>query len=107
MYFDRDRSSIRREDIDKLRVAVAALKKNSSLSVVIEGHTCNLGGTAYNLELGVRRATAVKDYLVSEGVPIDRLLTVSRGEAEAKYDNTREETRKLNRRVVLVPQIQR
>jgi len=44
---------------------------------------------------------------VSAGAPADRLLTVSQGEAGAEYDNSREETRRLNRRVALVPRIPR
>jgi outer membrane protein OmpA-like peptidoglycan-associated protein len=49
----------------------------------------------------------VKDYLVSAGASADRLLTVSKGEAGAEYDNSREDTRRLNRRVALVPTIPR
>lgn len=107
VHFDRDRFSIRREDLDGLRVAVAALKEDPSLVVSIEGHTCSLGSPAHNLALGQRRADAVKDYLVNEGVAAERLLTVSVGEANAEYDNSREETRRLNRRVALVPKAQR
>jgi OOP family OmpA-OmpF porin len=70
--------------------------------VEIEGHTCSIGTAEYNLALGNRRATAVKDYLVSRGVTEDRLRTVSYGEERPKYDNAREETRRLNRRAALV-----
>jgi outer membrane protein OmpA-like peptidoglycan-associated protein len=104
--FDRDRYSLRREDMDILRAAAAALKADPSLAVNIEGYTCSLGTTAYNLALGARRANAVKTYLVSEGVTADRLRTVSLGEDHAKHDNSREETRRLNRRVALVPNAQ-
>ena len=44
---------------------------------------------------------------MNEGVPAERLLTVSVGEADAEYDNSREDTRRLNRRVALVPKVQR
>jgi outer membrane protein OmpA-like peptidoglycan-associated protein len=107
VHFDRGAFAIRSEDVERLRVAVAALKEDPSLVLTIEGHTCNLGTGAFNLALGNRRANAVKDYLVSAGVPADRLLTVSQGEAGAEYDNSREETRRLNRRVALVPKIER
>ena len=103
VHFERDRFSLRREDLDGLRVAVAALKEDPSLVVSIEGHTCSLGTPSHNLALGQRRANAVKDYLVNEGVAAERLVTVSVGEADAEYDNSREETRRLNRRVALVP----
>jgi peptidoglycan-associated lipoprotein len=107
VHFERDGSSIRSEDIDRLRVAATALKDDPSLVVTIEGHTCSLGTGTYNLALGNRRANAVKDYLLSAGVPAERLLTVSLGEAGAEYDNSHELTRRLNRRVALVPKGQR
>lgn len=91
--------------MDILRAALAALEADPLLSN-IEAYTCSLGTTTYNLALGARRANAVKNYLVSEGIAADRLHTVSPGEDHAKHDNSREETRQLNRRVALVPNVQ-
>jgi peptidoglycan-associated lipoprotein len=102
VYFDFDRYSLRPEATRVLDEAIAALKDNTTLRVEIEGHTCNIGTAEYNLALGDRRANAVKDYLVSRGVTADRLRTVSYGEERPKYDNSREETRRLNRRAALV-----
>jgi len=107
VHFERDHASIRSEDLDRLRAAATALKADPTLVVTIEGHTCSLGTRPYNVALGNRRANAVKDYLVSAGVPANRLLTVSQGEAGAAHDNSREETRRLNRRVALLPKVQR
>ena len=103
VHFERGRFALLSDDMPKLRAVVTVLKADASLVVDIEGHTCNLGTTAYNLALGLRRANAVKDYLVSEGISPARLHTISMGETKAKYDNSREETRRLNRRVALVP----
>jgi peptidoglycan-associated lipoprotein len=103
VHFDRDRYSLRSEDMEILRAAATALQADPSLVVNIEGHTCSLGTTEYNLALGLRRADAVKHYLESAGVAADRLHAVSLGEEKPKYDNSREETRRLNRRVVLAP----
>jgi peptidoglycan-associated lipoprotein len=103
VHFDRDRYSLKPEELQILHAALAALKADPALVVNIEGHTCSLGTAEYNLALGTRRANAVKDYLVSEGIAASRLHTVSMGENDAKHDNSREETRKLNRRVALVP----
>ena len=102
VYFDFDRYSLRPEATRVLDEAIAALKENATLKVEIEGHTCSIGTAEYNLALGDRRANAVKDYLVSRGVTTDRLRTVSYGEEKPKYDNSREETRRLNRRAALV-----
>jgi outer membrane protein OmpA-like peptidoglycan-associated protein len=105
VHFDRDRYAVRSEDHDRLRAVVAALKADPRLTVSIEGYTCNLGSPAYNLALGNRRANAVRDYLASQGAPGDRLHTVSVGEDKPKHDNASEETRRLNRRVGLVPNV--
>ena len=82
------------------------MKENATLRVEIEGHTCSIGTAEYNLALGDRRANAVKNYLVTQGVSADRLHTVSYGEERPKYDNAREETRRLNRRAALVVRLQ-
>jgi peptidoglycan-associated lipoprotein len=107
VHFARDQFAIRNEDMVRLVAAATALKDDPTLVVTIEGHTCSLGTGTYNLALGNRRANAVKDYLVSAGVPADRLVTVSQGEANPEFDNSHEETRQLNRRVALVRKVQR
>jgi outer membrane protein OmpA-like peptidoglycan-associated protein len=101
--FARNRFNISPDESRKLDEAANVLKGDSLLRLSIEGYTCSLGTAQYNLALGNRRATAVKEYLVGQGVPADRLQTISFGEERAKYDNSREETRKLNRRVAIVP----
>ncbi|PYR56503.1 MAG: peptidoglycan-associated lipoprotein, partial [Acidobacteria bacterium] len=78
---------------------------NPNVRIEIEGHTCNIGTAEYNLALGERRATSVREYLVSRGVGADRMRTVSYGEERPKYDNSREETRRLNRRAALVVRV--
>jgi peptidoglycan-associated lipoprotein len=107
VHFDFDRYSLRPEATRILDEAVNALREDANLNVVVEGHTCNIGTAEYNLALGERRANAVREYLVSRGVSGDRLRTVSYGEERPKHDNTREETRRLNRRAALVVNLQR
>jgi len=103
LHFDLNGFAIHADDMERLRATVIALKANPTLVVNIEGHTCNLGTAAYNIALGKRRANAVKDFLVSEGIAAERLHTISYGEKQPKYDNSKEETRKLNRRVAVLP----
>jgi len=102
VHFDFDRYSLRPEATRVLDEAVNALRQDANLRIEIEGHTCNIGTAEYNLALGDRRANAVRDYLTSRGVGADRLRTISYGEERPKYDNAREETRRLNRRAALV-----
>ena len=107
MYFDFDRSTLRPEALRLLDDAVAELQANPDKNIVIEGHTCNIGTAEYNLALGDRRANSVRDYLTSRGVAARAgCETRSYGEERPKYDNAREETRRLNRRAALVVKVQ-
>ena len=107
VHFDFDRYSLRAEATRVLDEAVAALRQDPTLRITIEGHTCNIGTAEYNLALGERRANAVRDYLVGNGIPVSRLQTISYGEERPKYDNSREETRRLNRRAALTVDVTR
>jgi outer membrane protein OmpA-like peptidoglycan-associated protein len=107
VHFDFDRFTLRPEAAAILDQAVAALQRDPTLRLQIEGHTCNIGTAEYNLALGDRRAQAVRDHLTSRGIAAERLTTVSYGEERPKHDNSQEETRRLNRRAVLVVNVQR
>jgi outer membrane protein OmpA-like peptidoglycan-associated protein len=106
VYFDFDRSTLRPEALRLLDDAVAKLQANPDKQLVIEGHTCSIGTAEYNLALGERRARSVLEYLTSRGVAAGRLETRSYGEERPKFDNAREETRRLNRRAALVVKVQ-
>jgi peptidoglycan-associated lipoprotein len=78
-YFDYDKADIRPDARDALSKTADFLKAHPSIKASIEGHCDERGSTEYNLGLGDRRASAVKQYLVSLGVSADRLTTVSFG----------------------------
>jgi OOP family OmpA-OmpF porin len=86
--------------------AIVTLRDNADMRITIEGHTCNIGTAEYNLALGERRAQAVREYLVNRGIATGRMDTVSYGEERPKHDNSREETRRLNRRAALTVRLQ-
>ena len=100
-------TTLRPEATRVLDEAVMALQQDPTLRIQIEGHTCNIGTAEYNLALGDRRAGSVRDYLLSRGVAANRLTTVSYGEERPRHDNSREETRRLNRRASLVVNLQK
>ena len=106
VYFDFDRSTLRPEALRLLDDAVTKLQANPTKNLIIEGHTCSIGTAEYNLALGDRRARSVMTYLASRGVAAGRLEVVSYGEERPKFDNAREETRRLNRRAALVVKVQ-
>ena len=77
---------------------VEKLKERKDVKIIVEGHTCNIGTNAYNLALGEKRAQAVKDFLVSNGIETSRIDIISYGEERPAFDNSTEETRRFNRR---------
>ena len=106
VHFDFDRYTLRAEATRILDEAIKAMSEDPTLRITVEGHTCNIGTTEYNLALGERRSAAVRDYLSSRGIAANRLTNVSYGEERPKHDNTREETRRLNRRAALTVRLQ-
>jgi outer membrane protein OmpA-like peptidoglycan-associated protein len=106
VHFEFDRFSLRPDALQVLDQAVTAMQANTTLRLQIEGHTCSIGTAEYNLALGDRRARAVRDYLTSRGIAANRLQTISYGEERPKHDNSREETRRLNRRAALTVTLQ-
>jgi OOP family OmpA-OmpF porin len=73
------------------------------MELIIEGHTDNIGGAQFNLELSRKRAEAVKRWLVDKaGIGEIRLTTVGYGLTRPIADNSTEEGRAKNRRVELV-----
>ena len=101
VHFDFDRYTLRPDALRLLDEAVKALEADTTLRLTIEGHTDSIGTNEYNLALGERRANAAREYLASRGIAADRLNIVSYGEERPKHDNSREETRRLNRRAAL------
>jgi len=78
--FEFDKADIAPDQIAKLQTAAAFLKQNPNMKFTIEGHCDEKGSEEYNLALGDRRASAVKQYLVAQGIPESRFATVSYGE---------------------------
>jgi len=100
--FEFDSSQLRPAALSTLDPVLATLRQRPEIALLIEGHTCNVGTTEYNLALGERRAAAVRDYLVQRGVAASRLTTISYGEERPSHDNSEEATRRLNRRASFV-----
>ena len=98
VYFDYDKADIRESDRANLSKNAETLKKFDFLKVTIEGHCDERGTVDYNLALGERRARAAYDYLISLGVPADRLRTVSYGKEIPVCTESVEDCWQRNRR---------
>jgi peptidoglycan-associated lipoprotein len=97
-YFDFNKADIRSDARDALGKTADYLRNNPTIRATIEGHCDERGSTEYNLALGDRRASAVKQYLVSLGISADRLTTVSFGKEKPFCMQSTEECYQQNRR---------
>jgi len=103
IYFDFNRDRLRPASDPVLREIADALKANPTWQLTIEGHTDDVGGSAYNLDLSQRRARAVSQALVTTyHIGASRLGTVGYGASRPKASNATDAGRTLNRRVELV-----
>lgn len=98
VFFSFDKSDLKTESYLELNKLVELMQANPTLSVEIRGHTDSEGADAYNLTLSDSRAKAVMDYVVSKGIPVDRLKAKGYGETQPLSTNDTEAGRALNRR---------
>ena len=98
VYFDLDKFEVRPDAKPALQKDADWLKKWTSVQVTLEGHCDSRGSAEYNLGLGSRRATAVKDYLVSLGVSAGRVTIVSKGKEQPFCSEDGESCWQQNRR---------
>ena len=102
VFFATDSSVVEADGQAALDKQAAWLKGNSNVNVTIEGHADERGTREYNIALGERRATAVKSYLVSQGVPANRINTISYGKERPAVTGNDESAWSQNRRGVTV-----
>lgn len=97
--FGFDKSSLQPEGIEHLKKLKAELENDKVDSIIATGHTDSIGKASYNQKLSLRRAQAVKDYLVSLGLPANRIFIEGKGESQPVASNKTSQGRALNRRV--------
>lgn len=102
LYFDYDSSSVRAEYAEVLAEHSRYIMGRGVISVRLEGHADERGSREYNIGLGERRAQAVRQALLSLGVPAARLQTVSFGEERPVAFSHDEAAWSANRRVEIV-----
>lgn len=102
IYFDFDKSEIRSEFASVLEAHAAFLKKTTTVSVTVEGHTDARGTPEYNIALGERRGQSVVKYLENLGVAAGQMSVVSYGEEKPMDAGNGEDAFAKNRRAVLV-----
>jgi peptidoglycan-associated lipoprotein len=107
VYFDYDMSDLR-ADAQRTAMANAELMKrifaqDSGFTVLIEGHCDERGSAEYNLGLGDRRATSLRDFYVQQGLPANRIRTISYGKEKPICTDASEACYQRNRRDHMSP----
>lgn len=100
--FDIDKTDVKPAAQTNLQKLAVSLKNNPQTNILIIGHTDSTGTASHNMDLSIRRAGAVKSYLVDGGVDGSRLTTQGKGETEPIADNKTPDGRAQNRRVEIV-----
>ncbi len=98
-FFDFDKSTLKpegRQVLDQIASQVQGINLETLIAI---GNTDSIGTEEYNMGLSIRRADSVKDYLVSKGVPADRIYTEGKGELNPIASNATAAGRAENRRV--------
>ncbi|MGD1893896.1 MAG: OmpA family protein [Cyclobacteriaceae bacterium] len=88
--------------INQYLTQLAERLQNSDGTVIITGHTDNVGEELPNRELGMKRANIIKDILAKRGIPVERINAKSEGETQPIATNDTELGRKKNRRIELM-----
>lgn len=97
--FEYNSSSIKEESFGNLDYIVAMLALESDFILRIQAHTCNIGGSDYNLDLSDARASSVLEYIADKGIDASRFRAKGFGDVQPKESNATEKGRIRNRRV--------
>ncbi len=97
--FDFDKSVLKAEGKKSIDDAIVKMKQVDVEMVIATGHTDSVGTDAYNQKLSERRATTVKEYMVSQGIAAAKITTLGKGETQPVASNKTADGRAKNRRV--------
>jgi len=104
VFFDWDRSNLSAQALNTIKQAANAFKTKGNARITATGHTDTSGPENYNMALSLRRANAVKDALVREGVPATAIAVIGRGESQPLVQTADGVREPQNRRVEIVLQ---
>lgn len=101
VFFDFDSFDLKQESFSSLRRLHRFLQDNPTVSILITGHTDNLGSDDYNLKLSLQRAQSVQNYLLNEGTKTNRIKVAGMGFREPMVPNSSPSNQALNRRITV------
>lgn len=97
--FESNAAELSPESLMELEGVIKLLQNNPDIQIEISAHTDDIGTDEFNLDLSVRRARSVKEYMVRNNIPHFRMTSVGYGESNSIVPNDNEENRTKNRRV--------
>lgn len=100
IFFDTDKYDLKEKSITELQKIIQFLNENPQIRIEIGGHTDNTGSPAYNLQLSEKRALAVYNYLLENGIEQNQLRWKGYGQSRPLDSNDSEKGRAINRRIV-------
>jgi outer membrane protein OmpA-like peptidoglycan-associated protein len=101
VYFDTNKSYVKGTSAATLEKLAGIFKEYPKSNILVEGHTDSAGPDDYNMKLSQQRAESVTNYLISQGIDVDRFTIKWYGENQPKADNATAEGKSKNRRVEL------
>ena len=104
VFFDWDRSNLSQQALATIQQAANAFKAKGNARITATGHTDTSGPESYNMALSLRRANAVKDALVRDGVPAQAITVIGKGESQLLVPTGGNVREPQNRRVEIVIQ---
>jgi OmpA-OmpF porin, OOP family len=99
IFFEHDKYELLQSSIVELNRTVKFMESNPGIKIEISGHTDNTGTPAYNIDLSLKRAKAVYDYLIEKGIDRSRLEYKGFGQTKPVAPNDSEHNKSLNRRI--------
>ena len=105
VFFAFDSSALSDNAVEVLNTQVEWLKKHENVKVLVAGHCDERGTKDYNVALGHRRANAVKDYLLAQGIAADRIKTTSYGKEHPAVYGSNDAAWAQNRRAVTTVEV--
>jgi outer membrane protein OmpA-like peptidoglycan-associated protein len=102
VFFETNKADLRKESRAELNKLRLLLTENPSMKIEISGHTDNVGSDADNLSLSEKRAKAVRDFLIQNGIATERLTYRGYGKTQPVDSNDTETGRAANRRTAFL-----
>ncbi|MCC6864549.1 MAG: OmpA family protein [Ignavibacteria bacterium] len=99
IYFEYGKYTIKKDAYDVLKLLADKMLANQNCKLIVTGYTDDISSDKFNLELSLKRANAVKNFLVNSGILPDRIFVEGKGKTEPVNSNSNETERALNRRV--------